>query len=73
MSNDHFGMPSVSSFCRIIWKIVEKIYEEAHIYFYRDGVMNFTLFFYGCLLPRSRSAYISNTFFHLKCSAKERG
>ena len=43
MPNDHFGMPFVISFYRVIWKIIVNIFEEAHTYFYRDRVMNFTL------------------------------
>jgi len=36
MSNDHFGMPFVTRFCRIICKIILQIFEEAHNYLYRD-------------------------------------
>ena len=43
MPNDHFGMPFVMSFYRIIRKIIVKIFGEVHNYFYRDRVMNFTL------------------------------
>ena len=42
MPNDHFGMSYVISYYRIIWKIIVKIFEEAHNYFYRDLVMDLT-------------------------------
>jgi len=58
MPNDHFGMPFVISFYRIIWKIIVQILEEAHNYFDRDRAMDFTYIIYGCLLTRPRSIYI---------------
>ena len=33
MCSDHFGVSVVTSCCRIMWKIIIKIYEEAHKYF----------------------------------------
>jgi len=49
MSNDHFGMPFVTSFCRIIWKIILQIFEEAHNYLYRDTGNGFYTLFMGVL------------------------
>lgn len=41
MFDVHFGMPFVTRFYGIEWKLVKKIVEEAHIHFYRDRVMDF--------------------------------
>ena len=64
MSNDHFGVPFVTSFFyRIIWKIIINIFEEARNYFTEIAEW-ILLSFNGCLLLRSRSIYMNKNNCH---------
>ena len=56
MFDVHFGMPFVTRFYGIVWKLVKKIVEEAHIHFYRDRVMDFdTLLRVSSITPAFRT------------------
>ena len=70
MYNDHFGMPFVTIvFAELYVKLSYKSLKKHIISYTEIPEMDFTLS-YGCLLPRSRSAYISKNKFHLKCNCQ---
>jgi hypothetical protein len=66
MSNKHIGMPSLTSFFRIIGKSVVKVFEETHNYY--TGFFGFAaVFFFGNFAVAVATA-VSAIFFAINLS-----